>query len=326
MPNENNNIDKSQGYVKIYRKIQDGDLWNDGKPYSKFKAWVWLLLNVRGVPYKFNSSLTIKRGEILTSTSKLAEKWGWSKKTVWLFLDYLRKEQRIDSKRIGKRIGTLISILNYNDFNPLVNSKINSGLPDNYPEITQKLPDKETQDNKEKKEKNLNNISTLSKLISNSDIFCVVVNFPSYPNWVLRAEQDNPDCDYEYVIKKLELEYIALYPDGKYPNGNVLMAKLGGWISNERNYSKNNSSNGKQPKHGDHKSGKKGDHRDDRDYYWNPIEILDGDEWIKYDKSGEWVNFETWQAKCVNQAGGVGYFLGDGSGKQQTERCEDVED
>ena len=199
--------DKSQGYIKIYRKIQDGDLWNDGKPYSKFKAWVWLLLNARGVSYKFNSSLTIQRGEILTSTAKLAEKWSWSKKTVWLFLDYLRKEKRINSKRIGKQVGTLISILNYDELNPRVNSKVNSELPENYRKITAKLPEKETQDKEGNKEKNLKNTTKeeeaknlLLQIILDNDYFKGLQKDLQLDYWIASTVKEFPNVDYKKEI------------------------------------------------------------------------------------------------------------------------------
>src|SRR5579885_586770 len=94
----------SEGYVKIYRSIQDNIIWQD-KPYSKGQAWVDLILRANHKEGKFligNQEIIIKRGELVTSILQLSEDWGWSRKKISSFLDYLELGKFLEQKRNNK--------------------------------------------------------------------------------------------------------------------------------------------------------------------------------------------------------------------------------
>ena len=72
----------SNGWIKIYRKIQDCLIWSDKEPFDKRSAWIDLLLSANHSDQKslFNGELiAIKRGQILTSIRMLSDKWRWSR-------------------------------------------------------------------------------------------------------------------------------------------------------------------------------------------------------------------------------------------------------
>ena len=101
------------GWIKLYRQLQECPMWYSER-FSKGQAWVDLLLlaNHRDKRVLFNGEMiTIKRGQYLTSTVKLAEKWGWNRKTVSSYLKGLENEQMITKKTDNKK--TLITIENY---------------------------------------------------------------------------------------------------------------------------------------------------------------------------------------------------------------------
>ena len=58
--------------------------------------------------------ITIQRGQYLTSTVKLAEKWGWNRKTVSSYLNMLQKENMIT--KVSDNTRTLVTIENYENF------------------------------------------------------------------------------------------------------------------------------------------------------------------------------------------------------------------
>ena len=103
----------NKGWISIYRKIEDGWLWED-KPFARGQAWIDLLLQTNHKDKKTFSKgelIEIKRGSFLTSDQELADRWGWSRNKVRGFLEVLVEERMITLKRSPK--GTSLSIENY---------------------------------------------------------------------------------------------------------------------------------------------------------------------------------------------------------------------
>ena len=102
-----------KGWMPIYRKIQENPLWED-KPFAKGQAWIDLLLLASHNENEFlfgNQILKNEIGSFITSELKLADRWGWGRKKVRLFLELLQNEQMIVKKGDNKK--TTITIVNY---------------------------------------------------------------------------------------------------------------------------------------------------------------------------------------------------------------------
>lgn len=102
--------DSQGGYIKIFRKIEDSAIWNE-KPFDRLHAWMWLLLHANyadsEILYK-GKTVTIRRGQLVTSYDKLAEAWGWSRNKVIRFTTWLTTEGMIAKN--GHANGTTITI------------------------------------------------------------------------------------------------------------------------------------------------------------------------------------------------------------------------
>ena len=102
-----------KGWMPIYRRLQDHWLWQD-KPFSKGQAWLDLLLLASHNEKEFlfgNQIIKNEVGSFITSELKLADRWGWGRKKVRLFLELLQNEQMIIKKGDNKK--TTINIVNY---------------------------------------------------------------------------------------------------------------------------------------------------------------------------------------------------------------------
>lgn len=102
-----------QGWVKIHRDLLDNELWSD-KPFTKGQAWVDLLLlaNHKDKNVLIGSHTEmVERGSFITSELKLMERWGWGRKKVKLFLNFLESQKMIERNANNKR--TAITIVNY---------------------------------------------------------------------------------------------------------------------------------------------------------------------------------------------------------------------
>ena len=63
--------------------------------------------------------ISLKRGQVLTSQNRLSKRWGWSRNKVKKFLFLLMSE---DHPKIGLKVDrkkSIITIINYNKYNPL---------------------------------------------------------------------------------------------------------------------------------------------------------------------------------------------------------------
>lgn len=107
---------KGKGWVKIERQIMDHWLWKSG-PFDYRSAWIDLILSVNHEDKKilFNGKIiNVKRGSMITSIQKLADRWGWSRQRAKRFLELLRDETMITTESTTH--GTTVTLVKYDDF------------------------------------------------------------------------------------------------------------------------------------------------------------------------------------------------------------------
>lgn len=101
----------NNGWIKLHRKIIDNWIWDDPE---KLRAWldILLMVNHENKQIPFNGHIkTIHRGEKLTSLSKLAERWKWTRNRVSRFIDLLCEADMVTADRTAN--GTLLTVVNY---------------------------------------------------------------------------------------------------------------------------------------------------------------------------------------------------------------------
>lgn len=109
-------MDKSTGYISLYRSIQKHWVW-ESKPFADGQAWVDLLIRAcyENKAISFNSQLVkLEEGEIITSINKLANSWGWSRGKVERFLKRLEADKMLSYQTDNHK--TVIKLLNYKEF------------------------------------------------------------------------------------------------------------------------------------------------------------------------------------------------------------------
>lgn len=113
----------SQGWICLHRQIKFHWLWPGvkGRRYSKFEAWVYLLLSANHQTRKVDIGsklITVGRGQLLTSQVALAKKWLWHRETVLLFLCQLKADEMlgIDTSKHTSTGYTLLTICNYDKY------------------------------------------------------------------------------------------------------------------------------------------------------------------------------------------------------------------
>ena len=104
----------NEGWIKLYRQIQECEIWDNDKPFDERSAWIDLLLLVN---HKDKNTLfdkkpiTVNRGQRITSIRKLAERWNWSYKRTREYLILLEELHMITRESDNQK--SLITIVNY---------------------------------------------------------------------------------------------------------------------------------------------------------------------------------------------------------------------
>lgn len=110
----------AEGWIKLYRKIMEHPFYQEKRPFSRFEAWLDLLMRANHKDTKIvlgNEVVEVRRGSFITSEVKLMERWNWSKTKVRAYLTLLEKDNMI--VKISDRKKTTISICNYSLYQDL---------------------------------------------------------------------------------------------------------------------------------------------------------------------------------------------------------------
>lgn len=103
----------NHGWICLHRKIREHPLW-PAKHFSPLEAWLDILLSANHAASRVlidGKFVEIERGAFVTSEVKLAERWGWARKTVRRFLSSLEMDRMI-AKKCTTRY-TAIEVQNY---------------------------------------------------------------------------------------------------------------------------------------------------------------------------------------------------------------------
>ncbi|MBT8448482.1 MAG: hypothetical protein KJO69_02275 [Gammaproteobacteria bacterium] len=99
----------SKGWVKLERELSDHWIFEEDRKFSKFEAYVDLLMCANYTPKKVlikGKVLTAERGQTLLSITTLSLKWKWNRTVTHRFLKLLQEENmiRLENETVTSRI------------------------------------------------------------------------------------------------------------------------------------------------------------------------------------------------------------------------------
>jgi len=112
-------MNNEKGFIALYRRIRENWIW---KNPEYLKAWLDLIMEAcfeNKKRYYKGSYIDLKRGELMCSIRYLANRWEWSIKRVFIFLKNMETDGMIKRKQYKKRKISIITICNYDIYNPL---------------------------------------------------------------------------------------------------------------------------------------------------------------------------------------------------------------
>ena len=106
------------GWIKLYNQTLDSDFWIDeDEPFDWRSAFIHVLLSAnwrQGISRKNGHSITIERGQYLTSIRRLMAEFHWSRKRVENWLKGMKEFGMLTAESVG--FGTVLTVVNYDKF------------------------------------------------------------------------------------------------------------------------------------------------------------------------------------------------------------------
>jgi hypothetical protein len=106
-----------RGVFAVDRGIFNHPTLDDGKPYSRREAWVWLISEAAYRPHAVTVSghkINLRRGQTAHSLRFMAKAWRWSEPKVRRFLGCIKTDALIDA--VSDAGVTVITIRKYNKY------------------------------------------------------------------------------------------------------------------------------------------------------------------------------------------------------------------
>lgn len=102
------------GVFAVDRGIFDHPCLDDGEPYSRREAWLWMISQAAWKPRKKDVGgviIELQRGQLAHSTRFMATAWRWSHSAVVRYIERLKKLKMVEAKT-GTPV-TVLSLCNY---------------------------------------------------------------------------------------------------------------------------------------------------------------------------------------------------------------------
>lgn len=155
------------GWISLHRSIQNHWLFQEDRKFSKFEAWIDLILIANhkdGKVMHDGQLINVKRGQKLTSLRKLGNQWSWSITKVDKFLNILHEDGMIVLKKDTKK--TLVTIVNYDVYQNIdLEKRQRSNIEKN-----QKENKKESEKNQKETNNNVNNANNVNNVNNHQSV------------------------------------------------------------------------------------------------------------------------------------------------------------
>jgi|TARA_B100000073_G_scaffold302025_1_gene269326 hypothetical protein len=109
-----------KGWISLHRKILDNPILSRGRTYSRFEAFVYMLLQANHKDNKAvigNQIIKVRSGSFVTSQKKLMKEFRWGSTKLRAFIKMLEDDKMIVSK--SNTYSTMITITNYDSYQNL---------------------------------------------------------------------------------------------------------------------------------------------------------------------------------------------------------------
>lgn len=221
------------GYIKLFRKIKE---WKWYRNIKTFKAFIHCLIEANYTDKEYEKEI-VPRGSFITGRKKFANECGLTEQETRSAWTNLKSTNEITIKTTNK--GTLITVVNYEDYQPLVeiltnettNTLTNEQPTDNQ-QITTTKNNKEIKEYKEEiKKENIKRKKFVKPTVEEVSSYCLerknkidaqrFVDYYEAKGWMIGK---NSMKDWKAAIRTWEKN------DGSFSNKTITQEKVPEWF------------------------------------------------------------------------------------------------
>lgn len=197
-------------FIKLSRKIQSWRWYQDA---NTMRVFIHILLNANVYDHDFEN-ITVKRGQWVTSVSKISEQLNISTRSIRTALNHLKSTNEVAIKTTPKY--SIITVKNYNQYQKVTKCPTINRQTDDKQVTNDRQQYKKGKERKRRKERNIPSFSEVEQFIRTENLNVDAKKFFDYYEERKWQIADKPIDDWKSLLKTWSKNEHKTYASGAY--------------------------------------------------------------------------------------------------------------
>lgn len=197
-------------FIKLSRKIQSWRWYQDA---NTMRVFIHILLNANVYDHDFEN-ITVKRGQWVTSVSKISEQLNISTRSIRTALNHLKSTNEVAIKTTPKY--SIITVKNYNQYQKVTKCPTINRQTDDKQVTNDRQQYKKGKERKRRKERNIPSFSEVEQFIRTENLNVDAKKFFDYYEERKWQIADKPINDWKSLLKTWSKNEHKTYASGAY--------------------------------------------------------------------------------------------------------------
>lgn len=197
-------------FIKLSRKIQSWRWYQDA---NTMRVFIHILLNANVYDHDFEN-ITVKRGQWVTSVSKISEQLNISTRSIRTALNHLKSTNEVAIKTTPKY--SIITVKNYNQYQKVTKCPTINRQTDDKQVTNDRQQYKKGRERKRRKERDIPSFSEVEQFIRTENLNVDAKKFFDYYEERKWQIADKPIDDWKSLLKTWSKNEHKTYASGAY--------------------------------------------------------------------------------------------------------------
>nr|WP_304015295.1 hypothetical protein [Ruminococcus bromii] len=197
-------------FIKLSRKIQSWRWYQDA---NTMRVFIHILLNANVYDHDFEN-ITVKRGQWVTSVSKISEQLNISTRSIRTALNHLKSTNEVAIKTTPKY--SIITVKNYNQYQKVTKCPTINRQTDDKQVTNDRQQYKKGKERKRRKERDIPSFSEVEQFIRTENLNVDAKKFFDYYEERKWQIADKPIDDWKSLLKTWSKNEHKTYASGAY--------------------------------------------------------------------------------------------------------------
>jgi hypothetical protein len=197
-------------FIKLSRKIQSWRWYQDA---NTMRVFVHILLNANVYDHDFEN-ITVKRGQWVTSVSKISEQLNISTRSIRTALNHLKSTNEVAVKTTSKY--SIITVFNYNQYQKVAKCPTINRQTDDKQVTNDRQQYKKGKERKRREERDIPSFSEVKQFVRTENLNVDAKKFFDYYEERKWQIADKPIDDWKSLLKTWSKNEHKTYASGTY--------------------------------------------------------------------------------------------------------------